>query len=296
MLYLSLILIGILGYLAQTTGLCMVRGVKEARDGNPMFLIAIIFSGTFSWLSIGLIYVVTEQNLFTTYLPTWHFAVGGFLFGLGAALNQGCGVSTISRLARGQLVMLATIAGWIVAWIVFSTLMVGIKPNRYEMPVAIQYSALIVGSILLGLFIFRLNKASQILWLSMLAIGFMAGCIFVFEPHWTPSGLLKDVSFYVWNDAEHLWPSAERFMLIACLVLGMLIAAIATQSFRLQTAKMKRYLWHLGSGCLMGFGAVLAGGGNDTQLLVALPALSPAGVVAVLSIIVGIYTGTLLKR
>ncbi len=35
----------------------------------------------------------------------------------------------------------------------------------------------------------------------------------------------------------------------------------------------------------------MAGGGNDTQLLVAMPVLSLAGVFSVLSIIVGIYTG-----
>ncbi|GEA49972.1 hypothetical protein VIN01S_07760 [Vibrio inusitatus NBRC 102082] len=296
MLYLSLVMIGILGYLAQTTGLCMVRGVKEARAGSPMFLIAIIFSGTFSWLSIGFIYIYTEQNLFTAYLPSWHFVVGGFLFGLGAAFNQGCGVSTISRLARGQLVMLATIIGWIVAWVAFSTLMIDIKPNRYEMPIVMQLGFLFIGSILVGLFVFKLNKENQTLWLLMLAIGFMGGCIFVFEPHWTPSGLLKDVSFYIWNDTDHFWPGIERFMLIACLVLGMLIAAITTRSFRLEIACVKRYLWHLGSGCLMGLGAVLAGGGNDTQLLVALPALSPAGTIAVLSIIVGIFVGGLVKR
>ncbi|MFC0173927.1 YeeE/YedE thiosulfate transporter family protein [Vibrio comitans] len=296
MLYLSLVMIGILGYLAQTTGLCMVRGVKKVRSGSPMFLIAIIFSGTLSWLSIGLIYVYTEQNLFTAYLPSWHFAVGGFLFGLGAAFNQGCGVSTISRLARGQLVMLATIAGWIIAWIAFSTWMVDVKPSRYEMPVMMQYGSLIIGSILLSILVFRLDKTSRTLWLSMLSIGFMGGCIFVFEPHWTPSGLLKDVSFYVWSNGEHLWPSLERFMLIACLVLGMLLAAIATRSFHLEMAGAKRYFWHLGSGCLMGFGAVLAGRGNDTQLLVALPALSPAGAIAVSSIIAGIFAGGLVKR
>jgi len=274
----------------------MVRGVKEARAGKPIFLLAIVFSGTLSWLSIGLSHLISQPSYFMAYLPTWHFVVGGFLFGFGAALNHGCGVSTISRLARGQLVMLATVVGWLVAWIVFTTLMVNIKPSGYEIPMIIHFGVLIAGSILLGFIILRSNTDSRKLWLSMLGIGLMAGCIFVFEPHWTPSGLLKDISLSIWNGTGSAWPSVERFMLIAFLILGMLIAALVTKSFKFEFGKPKHYLGHLGAGSLMGFGAVLASGGNDTQLLVSLPALSPAGAVAVLSIIAGIYFGTLVRH
>ncbi|WP_164675351.1 hypothetical protein [Vibrio rhodolitus] len=37
--------------------------------------------------------------------------------------------------------------------------------------------------------------------------------------------------------------------------------------------------------------AVMAQGGNDTQLLVSMPALSPHGFTAVASIVLGIYVG-----
>tara|TARA_R110001583_G_scaffold154593_1_gene306285 strand:- start:1231 stop:1395 length:165 start_codon:yes stop_codon:yes gene_type:complete len=41
----------------------------------------------------------------------------------------------------------------------------------------------------------------------------------------------------------------------------------------------------------MGVGASLAHGGNDTQLLLALPALTPAGFTAILSMVAGIWIG-----
>ena len=52
---------------------------------------------------------------------------------------------------------------------------------------------------------------------------------------------------------------------------------------------MTDVLRHSSAGVLMGIGAALAGGGNDSQLLLALPSLSFAGLATVLSILCGIY-------
>ena len=58
LLVFSLISIGILGYLAQNIGLCMVRGVKEWRNGNREFLFAILLSGVFAWVAIAFSYLL----------------------------------------------------------------------------------------------------------------------------------------------------------------------------------------------------------------------------------------------
>ena len=50
------------------------------------------------------------------------------------------------------------------------------------------------------------------------------------------------------------------------------------------------------AGTFMGIGASLALGGNDTQLLLALPALSPAGMVTVLGMLVGIWSGLFVRE
>lgn len=41
----------------------------------------------------------------------------------------------------------------------------------------------------------------------------------------------------------------------------------------------------------MGLGGVIAGGGNDSQLLIGIPSLSPSSFVSVLAMIAGIYIG-----
>jgi len=296
MLYVSLLFIAVLGYLAQSTGLCMVRGVKETVAGKPMFLLAIVFSGTLSWFSFALFGELAGTVQMSAYYPSWYSLFGGLLFGLGAAFNSGCGVSTISRLARGHFVMLATICGWLIAWVAFSALNISTIHEAVEISLRTQYTVLVLVSVFLLFIIFKLSAENRKLWLSMLGIGLMAGAIFIYEPHWTPSGLLKGISLSIWNGTDDSWPKFERFLLIAFLIFGMLLAAIITRSFKVEAGNLKQYVQHLFAGILMGLGAVLAGGGNDTLLLVALPALSPSGAVAVIAIVLGIYIGGVVKR
>jgi len=288
---LALLLIATIGFLAQTTGLCMVRGVNEAASGRPLFLFAILFSGSFAWISILFAQSMELSIPFISYRVTALALAGGLLFGLGAAFNHGCGVSTISKLARGQIAMLATVMGWLVGWILLATFMPAQQFSRFHIATEWHYSGLFLLSVMILAFVFRLKSADRILWLSMLAIGLMASMVFLFEPKWTPSGLLKDISLAFWDGDENRWPSAERFMLIVSLLGGMAVAALWTKSFKLEVPGLRVLSKHLLAGSLMGVGAAIASGGNDSQLLLALPALSPAGGVTVLSMLAGIYVG-----
>ena len=71
----------------------------------------------------------------------------------------------------------------------------------------------------------------------------------------------------------------------------MYLAAWRYKHFKFTPATWSTGCIHLLAGIMMGLGAALAMGGNDAQLLFALPALSPAGFVAVLCILLGIVLG-----
>jgi hypothetical protein len=287
----ALVLVSAIGYLAQTTGLCMVRGVNEAASGKPLFLLAILFSGAFSWISIAIALYMGSPVPFVSFEITTLAIVGGLLFGLGAAFNNGCGVSTISKLARGQMAMAATIIGWLVGWVLLSIFMPVQQPARYQIPPQWHYGALFLLSIIIALLITRFNKFYQKTWISILFIGAMASIVFLYEPKWTPSGLLKDVSLTLWTGEQSGWPSVERFMLMAALLGGMVIAALSTRAFNLSLAGWRVLSRHLTAGVLMGVGAAVASGGNDSQLLLGLPAFSPAGLATVWAMLGGIYLG-----
>lgn len=292
LLFLSVVSIFAIGYLAQTTGLCMVRGVKQAIAGQPMFLIAILFSGTLAWIAMGIGEWISVEGRVQAYWPSIYSFIGGMLFGVGASVNGGCGISTVSRLARGELVMTSTIFGWLAGWIIFLP-QLPFSDTKSEITLfdGGQYLLLVPLTLIVGAAIFQMQKGNQKLWLSMLGIGLMAGIVFVIEPHWTPSGLLKSISLSLWHQDESVWPELSRFLLMAALVSGMISATVFARSFDLRGFKILGLIKHLCAGILMGFGAVLAGGGNDTQLLVAMPALSLAGYASVISIIIGIYVG-----
>ena len=294
--YITLFLIASLGYLAQTTGLCMVRGMKEALAGKPLFLLSILLSGSFAGLALWGVNLFVSQPLFVSYQASWYSVVGGLFFGFGAAVNSGCGVSTISRLARGQLAMFATLVGWLVGWVVFAAFITKVETLPFYLSDDIHFMSLVLLSLLIVVALFRFSKKQRVLWLSMLAIGLAASLVFIYEPRWTPSGLLKGISLSFWQHDASLWPSFERFMLMLSLVGGMWVAAVLGKSFVFTFMSFKQFIRHLLAGILMGMGALLASGGNDTQLLLALPAFSPAGFVSVINMLLGIYIGNRIMR
>jgi hypothetical protein len=285
----ALLLIGILGYLAQSIGLCLVRGVDEATKGKPAFLIAILCSGSFTWLVAMLAGYFDLSPVFISFELSFYAVLGGMLFGIGATFNNGCGVSTISKLARGNLVMLVTVLGWFIGWYILTLFMPDIQIIHYDLPIFWQYGFLIFSSVIILFFMLFTSKCNKRLWLSMLAIGFMASIVFLIEPKWTPSALLKDLSYALINHKGQNWPSLMRFVLILSLITGMLIAAIKTKTFKFKLTNVKHSIKHLFSGICMGVGAAIAGGGNDSQLLLALPSLSPAGFATVFFMLLGIY-------
>ena len=291
-----LLLIFLLGYLAQTTGLCMVRGVTEWKNGDPGFLIAILASGVLAWVAVATGYYLDLPLQFRVYEPSVLFGIGGVLFGIGAAFNQGCGVSTLSKLSRGDLSMTATIFGWLTGWIILATWRPEISASPLPLPTNVTYGVLIFLSLLIGVWAFIGDRQRKQLWFGMMGIGLLAGFIFLYQPKWTPSGLLQDLSQAILEKNDTLWPNIERYFLFAGLLIGMFVAAWRTKRFELITPKLTSLMTHLLAGTLMGIGASLAMGGNDSQLLLALPTFSLAGILAVAGIVVGLFIGLDIRK
>jgi len=274
----------------------MVRGVNEWRAGNKEFLLAILFSGILAWVASLFAHYTDIPLKFRTYQISAWFIFGGLLFGVGTAFNQGCGVSTLGKLARGDSNMIATIVGWLVGWTILAHWQPKIDVMKNPLPDNITYLVLIIGSLALIVWAFLGSKQRQTLWFSMMGIGLLAGFIFLYEPKWPPSGLLNQLSSALTSGSEKNWPEIEQYLLFIALLLGMFLAAWRTNKFLFVPLNLKRWVEHLFAGTLMGIGASLAVGGNDSQLLLALPAFSPAGFGAVLGMLAGIWGGGFVRE
>lgn len=284
-----IVIAAIIGYLAQWVGLCMVRGVNELLAGKPNFIAAILCSGLWVWVAlISSTYIGHSVPLHSFSTNLW-FAFGGLIFGLGTALNQGCGISTLSLLSRGELKMMSTIAGWVLGWILLAKwpiqldALVTIKVPDFVLP------SLIISSVLVTLWVLAGNHQRRKIWLGIMTIGLLAGLLFTFEPNWPPSALLRDVSAAAVEKSS--WPTPARFGLFGALAIGMMLAALQHQKFKLSVPNLTTIGVHLLAGTLMGVGGAMAMGGNDAQLILALPTLSLSSIITILSMIIGIIIG-----
>src|SRR5258706_8044997 len=134
---LSLLCALLIGYAAHRASLCNVRAVAEilATGRAPMLwslLQAVLWMATLTGVLVLLFGVVPQPA--TARMPIAWALAGGGLFGLGAAINGGCSLSTFHRLADGELGMLATLAGFVLGG--FSWLTIGMGGSLVFTPVA----------------------------------------------------------------------------------------------------------------------------------------------------------------
>ncbi|UTW11875.1 YeeE/YedE thiosulfate transporter family protein [Marinobacterium rhizophilum] len=287
----AVLLVVILGYMTQTTGLCMVRGVREWSQGRPEVMLSILCCGVLVWAV-----AVASRHLgtgipFLVFEPGPWFAVGGLLFGLGTALNQGCSISTLSRLASGELQMLTTPLGWVAGWCSLAYWQPNLEVTMLPGPGPGVFALLAAITCALALWALLGNPLRRNLWLGMMGIGLLSGILYLYEPGWSPSGLLQDQVAALMDPDGRQTPRLARYALVLALLFGMSVAARRLNKLQLRPAGTGPLLLHFIAGTLMGIGAALAMGGNDSQLLLALPAFSPAGFLTVACILAGIRLG-----
>ena len=118
------------------------------------------------------------------FMPGIWFAIGVVLFGIGTAFNQGCGVSTLSKLSRGDLRMIATIIGWLIGWSILAKWLPDVPSTELPLPTLLTYTVLIALSIGIGIWSFAGDEQRRKLWFGMLGTGLLAGFIFLYESRW----------------------------------------------------------------------------------------------------------------
>lgn len=300
---LILLLVFIAGYAVQRGSICAVGAVHDLVDARradrilafPLCgALALAVMAAAALIGIGRIDAYRGASAL---LPP---AVGGALFGAGAWINGTCAFGTIAKLGAGDLARIGTLAGMFVgfalaAWLGAHEPAADLaSPLAAAHPGVILIAALAVGSAIIIALRSRLRlRSGESGWpplLAMTLIGLVNGVLLVLAAGWPYTNLLMALAGS--GGMELTW----RTLMAAIFLAGAFAAALAVRGFRPTLGSVADWTRFSAGGALMGLGAILVPGGNDTMLLVGLPLLLPNLVIAYVAMTVAILALVVRQR
>lgn len=315
---LSVALVMLVGFAAHRASLCTVKAVAEILTSGTAYMLS-SFAKAAAWATAvsGTILLFTSAAGAPVLERAPHaFALaGGFMFGVGAAVNGGCSLSTLQRLADGDLTMLGTLAGFIVGVLGWSLLdqrlgltVLHTQPSFWR---AAQGWILPLLTVLwlwalreiarqwhphntaerlrhrLAARTYRFSSAAAVL-------GIAGGLLYTLQGAWTYTNFLRTEAISWLHTVPP--PAVAHGFLFAALLSGMLFSSLQRRSFVLQYDWRTHLGRRLGGGFLMGAGGALVPGGNDTLILAAIPTLSPWALGTYLTLLSGVAIALIAMR
>jgi len=310
-------LAAVLGFAAHRASVCSVRAVAEMLSSRTAYaLAAIAKSGLWALAIIGaaLSFMPSAGAQLGGWPLTGTAAVGGFLFGIGAAINGACAFSTLARLADGEGRMLATAAAFMIGVLCYAIL---VDLHWLERPVpglalVGAHSEWALAPVLL--LPFGVYEARRLWRTRAPTAHFFA---FVLAPQYRLSsaamliGMTSAAVILISGSASYTvtiqqvvealrgmgdFPAVGRWLLLSAMIGGMLLSTVQRGSFRLDLTPRRRWLRNAMGGLLMGVGTAVTPGGNDTLVLYGIPTLSPHALPTFIAMLLGIGLGLLVMR
>lgn len=316
---LSILFVFLIGFAAHRASLCTVRAVMQwLDDRKASVIISFIKAGAWSCLLAGVfvLFGLPIKGVPVTHGVWWLGMVGGFLFGMGAAINGGCSLSTVQQLANGDSSLLLTLLAFVLGAAGVVTLenlwraqVVQPQPLWWEQLTLTQH-ILLVAVLLLwairelamqwqrrdqGLSVWqRLAAPRYRLSFGALLLGVCSGLLFLLEGTWTYTNYLREQTNTLFFHG--ISPGWLRSVLVMALFVGMLVSSFHRGSFRWRWPDTNNWFRRSLGGTLMGAGGALVPGGNDTLILVLIPTLSIQAVASYVALLAGIASVLLTMR
>ena len=315
----AILLASMIGFAVHRASLCNVVAVAELLSTRRAHMLG-SFLKTVLWVIATTLVIEFLFRSGTTVAPRqWGFSVralaGGFVFGVGAAVNGGCALGTLGRLGNGELRMVLTLLGLAVglAGAGYAQVMRWLPAAEGGDPgVSMHPFLAIVVSAMLSLWVlwelWRLWRrrdrgsgwrelvlsGSYRLSTAALLLGVANGVLFARYGPWTYTRTARVT-------VNHLIvgrPGPEIFywVLFAAVVGGVLISSLTKGSFVLDWRIRLDWLRNLLGGILMGVGVTLTPGGNDALILHRIPTGSPHALPAYAALLVGAAVGLMVIR
>ncbi len=317
--FFAILLAAVIGFAVHRASLCNVKAVAELLTSRRAYMLGSFFK-TMLWV-IAVTFVIDFflHPVSARPLHLWALSIralaGGFVFGVGAAVNGGCALGTLGRLGSGELRMLVTLLGLVagLAGAGFAQVRRWLPaPEGVDLGVTIPTVLAIVGATFLFLWalweLWRLwrkrDAASTLrelvlssnyrLSTAALLLGVANGILFALFGAWTYTRTARTAV----NHVVMVRPGPEPlyWLLFAAVLAGVLLSSLANKSFVLDGRIRLSWLLNLLGGILMGVGATLVPGGNDALILHSIPGGSPHALPAYAALLVGTAAGLMVIR
>jgi uncharacterized membrane protein YedE/YeeE len=314
----ALVLAMLLGFAAHRASICMVRTIAEIMSARTGYMVASVGKSVL-WVWAVAIPIFWLMPALGTGVSGWSLTglamLGGFAFGLGAAVNGGCAFSTMARLVDGEGRMLATVVGFAVGVFCF-VMLVGRQwlPRPAPTPALIgeliewamvPAFAFLAWAVYEGARLWRTRDAGARFYNLVLApryrlstaallIGFSGALLFLTFGAFGSTATFSLIIEGAFGTKG--WPPTVRWVLLIAILTGMLASTVQRGSFRIDWRPRRGWLVNLSAGVLMGFGTALAPGGNDVLVLYGIPTLSPHALPTYTALAVGVAAGLMMMR
>ena len=314
----SIVLAALLGFASHRASICTVRAVAElVSTGRGHILISIAKS--ILWVLAITIPVTWLMPQARGYQTEWSLSalalVGGGIYGTGAAINSGCAFSTLNQLADGKLRMLGSLLGFCLGAVM---VLAFARSGRLPLPSPILLDSvsqfLLSFAFAAGLALWCVYEVRR-LWITRprgvkftnlllferyrlstaaALMGMSNAMLYLIYGSWSYSGTLQQGIESLLSIGD--WPRPILWILFAAMLGGMIASTLQRRSFHLAWRPSVAWLRNFAGGTLMGVGAVLIPGGNDTLILHGIPSNSPNALPAYIAMLAGIAAALVTMR
>jgi uncharacterized membrane protein YedE/YeeE len=315
----AILLAAVIGFAVHRASLCNVKAVAELLTSKRAHMLG-SFLKTMLWV-IAVTFVIEFffHPVSAKPLHFWGFSplalIGGFVFGVGAAVNGGCALGTLGRLGSGELRMLFTLLGLMTGMVAGGYAQVRQwlpEPEGVDFGLSIRPILAIVVTAMLFLWalweLWRLwrKRDPEATWreqvlspgyrlsTAALLLGVANGVLFVLFGSWAYTRTARSAVNHVVMGRPG--PSLLYWLLFAALLGGVLLSSLTNKRFALDPRFRLDWLLNLLGGFLMGFGVTLAPGGNDVLILHSIPGGSPHALPTYGALLVGTAAGLIVIR
>jgi toxin CptA len=274
----------LMGYAIQRGGTCMVAALEEVLQQRRWTRLRALLEASL-WVLGGFVLLRVLGRL--PQLPMgyplhWHVAFGGALLGLGALLNGGCAFGVVARIGSGQWAWLATPPGFLLGYALIARWTGSASAMPLALPVWLQDIpmswGLLVGAAALARMAWLLWHAAghwrlgRRVWSphqATLIIGLVFLLLFVTVGPWAYTDVLAELA------SGRFMQLGLRGWLVPAMFAGALYGGWMAGLWQHRWPSPVTLARCCCGGLLMGAGATLVPGGNDSLILFGLPLLWP---------------------